>query len=101
MIKNLAIKMGGIIAVIMMFSPFIILSQYDKFKSLDFYFFLIISILYDVYMYSVIKRENNNVKEHYYKYIKNSDKKLNLKTNYKEKYEVLEKYIENLLEEYF
>lgn len=99
--KALAIKIGSVIATLWMFSPLVILSQYNELQTLDFIFFFIISIFYDVYMYSVITKSDNHVKEHYYKFVKDADKKLNLEISYKDKYENLEKFVEDLLDRYF
>ena len=104
MIKKIVIGSGRIIATLLMFSPIVLLVLYNyNLSNIDLIFFLICSILYDFYFFTVIKFENNknSVKEHYYKYIKDSDKKLNLKISDKEKIKNLENYIENLINTYF
>lgn len=57
--KKLIIKLGNVIAVLLMFSPLCIVVCNDKLNSLDFWGFLICSIIYDVYYYSLIQREEN------------------------------------------
>lgn len=56
-IKRKLINAGSAIATLAMLSPVIIIIQYDKFKTMDFWFWLIVSVLYDMYMYSIIKKE--------------------------------------------
>ena len=104
MIKKTCIKLGSLVAILLMFAPLVILVKYNyDLTNYDCLFFFICSILYDVYYYTVIKFENNknSIKEHYYKFVKNEDKKLKLKLSYEEKYKVLEEYVEDLLEKYF
>jgi hypothetical protein len=57
MIKRITLKLGGIIAVLAMFTPIIIIKDYNTISLDRFIILLIISILYDVYMFKVIKDE--------------------------------------------
>lgn len=85
-----------------MFSPITIIAYYDRFERIDFCFLLCCTILYDVYMYSIIQKSNNfeGDKEQYYKFVKNSNKKLNAKISYEEKFKLLEEWIEGFLDKY-
>lgn len=56
--KKVLIKLGNIIAALLMFSPVIILFLHDRFKLQEFIFLMICSILYSVYYYSIIKFDN-------------------------------------------
>lgn len=55
--KKIAIKLGNFVAILAMFCPFVVLCQYKELKLLDFCFLLVVSILYDVYMYSIIQQD--------------------------------------------
>ena len=104
MIKKYCIKIGFIIATLMMLTPLAILFSYSHDQNNITYLFLFIcSIFYDIYFYTIIKFENSKeeVKNHYYRYVKNEDKRLNLNIPYKEKYKILEEYVENLINTYF
>lgn len=106
-IKLMLIKTGSIIATLLMFSPLITLVKSDyllsKYSLVEFVILLIITLCYDLYMYSQICKthEMEEEKKRYYNFIKNSDKKLNLKLSYKEKNKYNEEYIEKLMEKYF
>ena len=54
-------------------------------------------------MYSNLEKNNEmqNTKKHYYRFVKDADKKLNLNVTYKEKFNELQNYVEELLEKYF
>lgn len=105
--KLILIKTGSVIATLLMFSPLIILvkSEYllSKYSLVEFVILLIITLCYDLYMYSQICKihEMKEEKKHYYNFIKNSDEKLNLKLSYKEKNEHNEEYIEKLMKNFF
>lgn len=101
--KKVLIKLGNVIAGLLIFGPLIVIHYSNSIKINDFVFLLVCSILYDIYMYSNLKKndEMRNAKKHYYEYIKNADKKLNLKVTYKEKFNKLQNYVEELLEKYF
>ena len=102
--KNIIITIGKLIATFMMALPIVILIIYDyNLSNIDCLFLFICAILYDIYYYNVIVFENNknNIKDHYYKFVKNADKKLHLKLTDKEKFENLENYVEDLLDKYF
>ena len=98
-IKSFFIKLGALIAVLLMFGPLYIVANSGAYSQTDFWFYLIIWILYDFFMFDYILNagEKRKEKEHYYKWVKRKDEKLNLNLTYKEKFESLEKYIE----EYF
>ena len=83
-----------------MLTPIIIILQFDNIS--EPLFWLICSILYDIYMYSIIIKTNfiKNAKERYFKYIKNVDTTLpSLKLTDKEKRENIEKFIEDIFDE--
>lgn len=95
-IKNL----GNVIAVFLMLSPIIIIREYNKMS--EPYFWFICSILYDIYMYSIIIKSNfiKGAKERYFKYVKNVDTTLPaLKLTDKEKIDNIEKFIEDIFDE--
>ena len=96
-IKNFFIKSGALIAVFLMFGPLYIVTNSSAYSQKEFWFYLIVWILYDFFMCDYIfnANEKQKEKEHYWKYIKNADKKLNIELSYKEKFENLEEYIEN------
>lgn len=99
--KRVCILLGQTIAILLMFSPLIILSQHSIFsRSFDFLLLIIVSILYDIYMYHIICNSNiiEKEKEHYYKYVKDINKKIKLKLTTEEKYKLLEEYIENFFD---
>lgn len=56
-IKKLSINIGSVVAILIMLSPIIILSLYDRFSKRDFWICFIIAIFYDIYMYSVIEKD--------------------------------------------
>lgn len=59
MIKKFCTKAGNLVAVLFMFGPVVIVSQYERFNNkITFIFWIIISVLYDFYMYSVIENDN-------------------------------------------
>ena len=101
--KTVLIKLGNVIAILLIFGPIVVVHYSNNIKTNDFIFLLICSILYDIYMYSNLKKndEMQNEKKHYYNYVKDADKKLNLKITYKEKFNELQNYVEKLLEKYF
>lgn len=53
-IKNL----GCVVATFLMFGPFYIIMNHQQYDSMNFWFYLICAILYDIYFYSVIKDYN-------------------------------------------
>lgn len=101
--KKVLIKSGSVIAALLMFSPLFVIHYSNSIKTNDFVFLLVCSILYDIYMYSNLEKNNEmqNTKKHYYKIVKDADKKLNLNVTYKEKFNELQNYVEELLEKYF
>lgn len=54
--KNFCIKLGSIIATLLMFSPLYIIINYDNVSYPIFW--LICSILYDIYMYKIISNNS-------------------------------------------
>ena len=91
--KKILISLGKVVAILLMLSPLVVFCQHDNMKTDQWIFWLVTSVLYAIYMYSIISNEDDieQEKEHYYK-------KLALKLTYKEKYENLEKYIEDYFE---
>lgn len=61
-IKKTIVDIGKIIAILLMFSPLIIITMNNKLNDLDFWFLLISSIFYDFFLYSVIL-QNNYIEE--------------------------------------
>ena len=98
--KKILISLGKVVAILLMLSPLVVFCQLNNMKTAQWIFWLVTSVLYAIYMYSIISNEDDieQEKEHYYKFVKDSDKKLALKLTYKEKYENLEKYIEDYFE---
>lgn len=89
-------KLGNGIAILMMFSPIVIVSQFSKIS--EPFFWLVCSILYDIYMYSIIIKENlvEDAKKRYHKYIKNIDETLpSLKLSDEEKLNNIEEFIDD------
>lgn len=60
--KKTLTNLGSVIAIFMMFTPVVIIYQYEQFKTDTFLILLICSILYDIYMYNIIK-QNNYIQE--------------------------------------
>ena len=100
-IKTILINLGKISAIFLMLSPFWVLDNIEKLNY--WYLYFIFSICYDIYIFSIIEKENSmeNEKKHYYSFVKNAEKKLNLKLNPQEKIKNLQDYIERLLNNYF
>lgn len=99
MIKIL-INIGGTIATLLMFTPVYLILNHEKFATYNFIFYLICSILYDVYLYNIIIKESQfkNDKDHYYNWIKTSKgraKKLKIKMTDKEEKDILVEHIES------
>ena len=99
-LKRYATQLGCGIATLLMFTPLVVIAKNDLFSTGEFFFLLIASILYDMYMYQVILSNDTieKAKEHYYNYVKDADKKLHLNSTYKEKYEGLQNYIEDFFD---
>lgn len=68
--KKLLINSGRVVAISLMLAPIVILSNYEKMKSQEFWFYLICFILYDIYMYTVITTESKDDDEPNYLILK-------------------------------
>lgn len=101
--KKILINLGQVIAILLMISPYFFIHNFNSFDNANFLFFLTCSILYDVYMYSVItkKEKMKEEKEKYYNYLKNIDKKMKLNLSEKDKLKFTEEYLEKIFNEYF
>lgn len=53
--KKILLTLGQTVAVLLMFSPLAIIVNYEKLPLKLYIFLLIVSILYDIYMYEIIK----------------------------------------------
>ena len=100
--KNKLLKwsndLGQVIALLLMFFTLEPIVNSEKYSTGMCILLIVMWILYDIYIYNsifIVQKEKEKEKEHYWKYIKNADKKLNIKLSYKEKFENLEEYIEN------
>ena len=96
-IYNFIRRLGNVVAIFLMFSPIIIIREFETIS--EPYFLLICSILYDFYMYSILIKANyfNDVKDHYFKHIKNIDDTLpDLKLSDKDKLKSIQVFIEDL-----
>lgn len=60
--KKILINLGGVVATLLMFAPLAIIMQHENLESELCIVLLILSILYDIYMYSIIK-QNNYIQE--------------------------------------
>ena len=60
--KKILINLGGVVATLLMFAPLAIIMQCENLESELCIILLILSILYDIYMYSIIK-QNNYIQE--------------------------------------
>ena len=98
MIKKWCVNLGNCVAASLMLSPIYIIMNYQKIDG--YLFYLIASIFYDIFMFSFIKKNEyiEHSKEHYFNYIKNTDKKLNLQFSEKQKNESLETFIEDFFD---
>ena len=97
--KKLLLKLGNLIAISLMFGPLIIASFISKLKSVDFFFLLTCSILYDIYMYSVVLK-SNYIDRLEKKYEQMKPKKiLNIKVSDKERIKIYENFIEEIINE--
>lgn len=96
-IKEWCINIGGVIATLLMFAPLYIIVNSEKYSTQNCLFYLVVWIFYDIYMYQIIQHRDDKkkAKEHYYKWVKDADKKLSLELSYEEKFKNLEKYIED------
>lgn len=94
--KKICIKLGGVIATLLMFSPIYVIHNYNAISNP--FFWLICTILYDIYMYCIIEKQEyiNRMKEHYYKYIKNGPQLLDLEISDKEHLKSTNEFIENV-----
>ena len=99
-LKKIATQLGSGIATLLMAFPLVIIIKCDSFNTGEFFFYLIASILYDIYMFQVLLTDDviKKEKEHYYNFVKEADKKLHLNLTYKEKYERLQNYIEDFFD---
>lgn len=52
------IKVGNLIATLLMFTPLVVITYYKNFGTTEFIIFLVCSICYDIYYYSVIQFDN-------------------------------------------
>lgn len=98
--KNIAMQLGSGVAVLLMFTPLIVIIRNDLFSTGEFFLWLIGSILYDIYMFQVLLTDDviKKEKDHYYNFVKDADKILHLNLTYKEKYERLQNYIEDFFD---
>ncbi len=97
---NFLINLGQVIAIFLMLSPVIIIRKFNEMS--EPYFWLICSILYDIYMYSIIIKLNyiKDAKERYFKYVKNIDDTIpSLKLTDKEKIDNMENFIKDIFDE--
>ena len=98
--KKILLNLGQVVAVFLMLWPLYIIFNYEniKFPIIE----LIISISYCIYLYSVIDKQNRmeKVKKNYYEQIKFKKKLMSEMTD-KEILKFQEKYIENLINEFF
>lgn len=83
-----------------MFSPLVIVSSYNKID--NYWFWLICSIFYCIYMYSIIQKQNKieRTKEAYYKFVKKDFVLPNgKKISDEEKLKSLQEFIEEFIDE--
>lgn len=95
--KKSLLKLGNLIAILLMFGPLIVANFIGKLKNVDFFFLLTCSILYDIYMYSVILKSNyTDSLEKRYEQMK-PEKILNIKVSDKERIKIYENFIEEII----
>lgn len=95
--KKTLIKIGNVVAILLMFSPIVIASLNTKIDKY-WWLFLMLSICYDFYMYSnILKSEYiDNIEERYKKHIK-PNKILGMEISDKEHIKTYEKFIEEII----
>ena len=57
-LKTFIKSLGCVVATFLMLGPFYIIMNYQQYDSMNFWFYLICAILYDIYFYSVIEDYN-------------------------------------------
>ena len=100
--KNKLLKwanaLGQVIALLLMFFTLEPIVNSEKYSTGMCILLIVMWILYDIYIYNsifIVQKEKEKEKEHYYRWVKRKDEKLGLNLSYKEKFELLEEYIEN------
>ena len=95
--KKKIIQIGSVIAALLMLAPLYIIINSDNFSQTHFLILLICSILYDVYMYNEIEKNNyiENAEKRYYDFIKPNNG-INNNFSIKERLENTFKFIEEL-----
>lgn len=98
--KKILFNLGNVVAVSLMFWPLYVIFNYENIKLPIVE--LIISIFYCIYLYSVIDKQNRmeKVKNNYYEQLKFKKKLMSEMTD-KEIVKYQEKYIENLINDFF
>ena len=98
--KKILFNLGNVVAVSLMFWPLYVIFNYENIKLPIVE--LIISIFYCIYLYSVIDKKNRmeKVKNNYYEQLKFKKKLMSEMTD-KEIVKYQEKYIENLINDFF
>lgn len=98
--KKILFNLGNVVAVSLMFWPLYVIFNYENIKLPIVE--LIISIFYCIYLYSVIDKQNRmeKVKNNYYEQLKFKKKLMSEMTD-KEIVKYKEKYIENLINDFF
>lgn len=94
--KKICIKLGEVIAILLMFSPIYVVYNYNTISNP--FFLLICTILYDTYIYCVIEKQEyiNNMEEHYHKYIKNGSQLPDLNISDREQLKITNNFIEDI-----
>lgn len=95
--KRILIKIGNIVAILLMFFPIIICAYNEK---IDKYWWLllVLSVCYDIYIYSIILKSEyiEKIEEKYKKHIK-PNKILDIEINDKEHIKIYEDFIEEII----
>lgn len=95
--KRILIKIGNIVAILLMFFPIIICVYNEK---IDKYWWLllVLSVCYDLYIYSIILKSEyiEKIEEKYKKHIK-PNKILDIEINDKEHIKIYEDFIEEII----
>lgn len=95
--KRILIKIGNIVAILLMFFPIIIYAYNEK---IDKYWWLLVvlSVCYDLYIYSIILKSEyiEKIEEKYKKHIK-PNKILDIEINDKEHIKIYEDFIEEII----
>lgn len=94
---NFLVNAGGMVGFFITFLTLEPIVNSEVYSTSSVIFYVLMMGLYDVFYWHTLSHmgDKEKAKEHYYRCVKDADKKLSLDLSYEEKFKNLEKYIED------